>query len=486
MSVEDGLFRRDHPNPDDQPFRSDGAAFERANGAVESGRHTPDGRSTPELRAIDDDLLPPARNTLGELGLNHNNLTKLVLKILYVRGCETAKEVSEVSRLHIAVSKELLEEAKLQGLVEIRGSVDQGDYQDFRHALTRMGREWAADALSLNQYVGPAQIPLSDYYDQIKRQSVTNVSIDRAALRKQFSHLVVPDGLDARLGPAVNSARSILLYGAPGNGKTTIAEAISRAFGGRVHIPYAIEVEGEIIKIFDPIYHRKLKDRPSEDDGLQGGIKRPEFTDRRWIACSRPIITVGGELTLEMLDLHYSPITRFYEAPLHMKSNGGVFIVDDLGRQLVNPKDLLNRWIIPMEKKIDFMSLQNGTTFSLPFDNLLIFSTNLKPSDLMDPAFLRRIPYKVEMCYPTEQQFRDAFVPLCQEYDLEANHDIISFAIHEIQTTHEQPLCFYQPKFILDHVIASSKFEGVTPELNRDLVARAIENISAKVSDEIH
>ena len=315
---------------------------------------------------------------------------------------------------------------------------------------------------------------------------MTNVAIDRAALSNQFSHLVVPDGLASRLGPAVNSARSILLYGAPGNGKTTIAEAISQAFGGHVHIPYAIEVEGETIKIFDPIYHRKLKDQPSEGNGLQGEIKRPEFTDRRWAACSRPIITVGGELTLEMLDLHYSPITRFYEAPLHMKSNGGVFIVDDLGRQLVNPKDLLNRWIIPMEKKIDFLSLQNGSTFSLPFDNLLIFSTNLKPSDLMDPAFLRRIPYKVEMCYPTEQQFRDAFVPLCQEYDLEANHDIISFAIHEIQTTHEQPLCFYQPKFILDQVIAASKFEGVTPELSRELVAQAIENISAKVSDEIH
>ena len=226
MSVEDALFRRDPPNPDNQLFQSDGAALEGSNGAAENAGPAPDGQSTPERRAADDDLAPPERNTLDELGLNHNNLIKLIIKIVYVRGCETAKDVSEISRLHIGVCKALLEEAKLQGLVEIRGQVDQIDYQDFRHALTATGRAWAADALSLNQYVGPAPIPLSDYYDQIKRQSVTNVSINRAALSKQFSHLVVPDGLDARLGPAVNSARSILLYGAPGNGKTMTCQIL--------------------------------------------------------------------------------------------------------------------------------------------------------------------------------------------------------------------------------------------------------------------
>lgn len=430
-----------------------------------------------------DDLSPPGRTSLAELGINRNNLKKLVLKIFYLRGCETAKELSDIARIHIGAAKELLEESKRQGLVEILGSMDQEDYQDFRYALTGKGREWAADALNQNQYVGPAPVSLADYYDQIERQSVVNVAIDQAALREQFAHLVVPEGLELQLGPAVNSARSILLYGAPGNGKTTIAEAISGAFGGHVHIPHALEVEGEIIKIFDPIYHREIEDPSPTGVNARGEVIRPEFTDRRWISCSRPIITVGGELTLEMLDLHYSPVARFYEAPLHMKSNGGIFIIDDLGRQLVNPKDLLNRWIVPMDKKIDYMSLRNGATFTLPFDNLLIFSTNLAPADLMDPAFLRRIPYKVEMTYPTEQQFRDAFVPLCRKYGLEANEDVISFAIDELQNTYDQPLCFYQPKFILDQIMAASKFEGTAPVLDRRLVAQAIENISARVTD---
>ena len=485
MSVDQEIFDRDRSNGAEHGIRANGAGGNGMDGGGKMGRSSIDGRAASGSGVVEDLLCPPGRNALAELGLNPNNLKKLALKILYLRGCDTARELSDISRLHIAVAKELLEEAKLQGLVEILGSADHQDYQDFRYSLTSKGREWAADALNQSQYVGPVPVPLSEYCEQIERQSVANVDIDRAALRDQFSHLVVPDGLETRLGPAVNSAQSILLYGAPGNGKTTIAEAISRAFGGHVHIPYALEVEGEIIKIFDPIYHRELRDQSSAVVAPRDNAKRPEFTDRRWVLCSRPIITVGGELTLEMLDLHYSPVTRFYEAPLHMKSNGGIFIVDDLGRQLVNPKDLLNRWIVPMDKKIDYMSLKNGSTFTLPFDNLLIFSTNLAPSELMDAAFLRRIPYKVEMTYPTERQFRDAFVPLCQKYGVEASDEAISFAIREIQVTHEQPLCFYQPKFILEQVVAASKFEGVEPELSRDMVAKAIENISAKVSDEV-
>ena len=443
MPVDQELFDRDLSGGADNGFSAGGAGLNGSGGGGERDRSSIDAREVSGSGVDEDHLRPPGRIALAELGLNRNNLQKLALKILYLRGCDTAKELSDISRLHIGVAKELLEEAKIQGLVEILGSADHADYQDFRYALTGKGREWAADALNQSQYVGPAPIPLAEYYDQIARQSVINVEIDRAALREQFSHLVVPDGLESRLGPAVNSARSILLYGAPGNGKTTIAEAISLAFGGHVYIPYAIEVEGEIIKIFDPIYHRELGDRPGAVAAPLDNTKRPEFTDRRWTLCSRPIITVGGELTLEMLDLHYSPVTRFYEAPLHMKSNGGIFIVDDLGRQLVNPKDLLNRWIVPMEKKVDYMSLKNGSTFTLPFDNLLIFSTNLSPTELMDPAFLRRIPYKVEMTYPTEQQFRDAFVPLCRKYGIEPDDEAITFAIHEIQITHEQPLCFY-------------------------------------------
>ena len=368
---------------------------------------------------------PGQATKIAETGLATRNLLKLALKHFYVRGIQTGRELAEQSRLHIAICKDLLEEAKEQGLVEIRGSSDHHGYSDFRHGLSGKGREWAIDALNQCAYVGPAPVTLLDYTQQVRRQSVMRQPIRRDELRDRFSEMIVPETLEHRLGPAVNSGRSLLLYGASGNGKTTIAEAIAGAFDGIVHVPYAIDIDGEIIKVFDPIYHDELSDRDTIDSPMGQSAERREFTDRRWVPCKRPVIAVGGELTLSMLDLHFSPVSRYYEAPLHLKANGGVFIVDDLGRRLVNPKDLLNRWIVPMEKKIDFMAMQNGATFSIPFDNLFIFSTNLEPMDLMDPAFLRRIPYKVEVKYPSERQFRQVFTLVCAKYGLAMNDGVV-------------------------------------------------------------
>lgn len=426
---------------------------------------------------------PAEAITAAATGLNYNNLMKLVLKTLYVRAINTPKELAEITRLHIAIGKELLENAKEQGLVEVLGSFEEDGYSSFRYGLTGRGREWAIDALSQCAYLGPAPVTLDDYRGQILKQSIKNEKVRRDMLIGKLSHLVVPDTLERNLGPAVNSGRSLLLYGAPGNGKTTIAEAISETFQGSIYIPYSIEVEGDIIKLFDPIIHREAAEEElSLVAGDDSTPSRPEYTDRRWVRCRRPIVSVGGELTLDMLDLYFSPIAKFYEAPLQMKANGGTFLVDDLGRQLVNPKDLLNRWIIPMEKRIDYLVLQTGGSFSIPFDNLLVFSTNLSPADLMDAAFLRRIPYKVEVLLPSEEEFRSVFEAVCAKTDLHLSDEAFQFTIHEIQSTYGQPLAFYQPRFIIDQVIAASKYEDRKLELSTDLLSAAVANISAQES----
>ncbi len=426
---------------------------------------------------------PEKVNSAAETGLNVNNLTKLVLKIMYVRGVDTALELSDNIKLHIAITKELLERAKDQSLVEILGSNSREGYTDFRYGLTGKGREWAVDALQQSQYIGPAPVTLVDYRRQVLKQSVMNEHVQRETLLEKFSDLILPDTLERRLGPAVNSGRSLLLYGAPGNGKTSIAEAIGKTFAGAIKIPYCVEVDGEILKVFDPVFHHEIaEDEDPDDRDASAEVQRAEYTDRRWVVCRRPVIVVGGELRIEMLDLFFSPTARFYEAPLQMKANGGTFLVDDLGRAFVTPTELLNRWIVPMEKGIDYLALQSGSTFSVPFDNLLIFSTNLEPADLMDAAFLRRIPYKVEITYPSDEDYRKVFEMVCRNADLALSEEVVSFAMREIQSTHQQPLAFYQPKFIVDQVISAGRYRGQVPELTLEFVDEAVKNISARTS----
>ena len=258
----------------------------------------------------------------AETGLNVNNLTKLVLKIMYVRGVDTALELSDNIKLHIAIAKELLERAKEQSLVEILGSNNREGYTDFRYGLSGKGREWAVDALQQSQYIGPAPVTLVDYRRQVLKQSVMNEHVQRESLLEKFSGLILPDTLERRLGPAVNSGRSLLLYGAPGNGKTSIAEAIGKTFAGAIKIPYCVEVDGEILKVFDPVFHHEVaEDEDPDDRDASAEVQRAEYTDRRWVVCRRPVIVVGGELRIEMLDLNFSATARFYEAPLQMKAN---------------------------------------------------------------------------------------------------------------------------------------------------------------------
>ncbi len=268
-----------------------------------------------------------------------------------------------------------------------------------------------------------------------------------------------------------------MLYGAPGNGKTTIAEHIGDIFQDVIYIPHCFEVEGQIIKVFDPGIHQPVERSTGEGHSRALGLRRDDL-DQRWVPCRRPFIVTGGELTLEMLDLSFNSLAKFYEAPLHVKAFGGTFVIDDFGRQLVKPDQLLNRWIVPLESRIEYLKLHTGKSFALPFDELVIFSTNMAPKDLMDPAFLRRIPYKLEIAAPNADEYRRIFRAVSRALGLEAADEVIDYVIAAMRRFGgEVPLAGYQPKFIVDQVIAACKFEGIAAQYRPEFVDMALANL---------
>ncbi len=425
--------------------------------------------------------LVPTPTTIKATGVGGDGLLKLMLKTMYVRASDSGSALSRQLCLHVGVVNELIEMARDGDLLEPLGVSGLRSSSEMRFGLTGKGRQWAADAFEQSKYVGPAPVSLADYKAQVKRQKLVGEKIGRDVIDKGLEGLIVPETLVRRLGPAVNSGRAILLYGKPGNGKTCLAEVIGRCFGDTIQIPYAIDVDGTIIKVFDPTVHELVGDQDEAGGDLS---LRADDTDRRWAPCRRPVIIVGGELTLEMLDLRYNSQAKMYEAPLHLKANGGTFIIDDLGRQLVRPEDLLNRWIVPMEKRLDYLTLHTGRTFSIPFDELVVFSTNLSPEDLMDPAFLRRIPYKVEIPLPSRDQFSQVFHLVSGKAGLTLSQEMCEFVMNELVQSHGQPLSFFQPKFIVDQVAAACKYLDMPLAFEQTLVEDALNNLSARSADD--
>lgn len=418
--------------------------------------------------------VPVTPRTIGDTGIGMNQLLRLLLKAVSQDGIELPSQMASRLKVSANIVSGILQDAIDKRLMENLGPSTVEASSEERFSMTGQGRQWAAEALALNQYVGPCPVSLAAYSDQIMRQRMANERVDRQAVIDAFADLVITDNMVAKLGPAINSSSSILLYGAPGNGKTSIAERLGAIFPDVIYIPYCIEVEGQIIKIFDPSIHHMVEPEPA---AAAVGSIRNEQLDGRWVPCRRPVIITGGELTLDMLDLQFSTDAKFYEAPLHLKALNGTFIIDDFGRQLVRPTDLLNRWIVPLESRVDYLKLHTGKSFMVPFDEIVIFSTNMEPDDLMDPAFLRRIPYKLEIPGPEEDVYRVIFEAVAGKRGVKIEPDVLDFVIEELKVKAGQPLACYQPKFIVEQVVAACKFSGEDAVLTKELVAEALTNL---------
>jgi hypothetical protein len=419
---------------------------------------------------------PSAPKTAEDTGLDETELLRLMIKTILAENLESPTDIAEAIKLPFSIVGKLLQQADDRKFIEpLRGSGGTS-LANMRYTLTKVGRDYAADALEHNQYVGPVPVSLDEFCERIQVQRITNERLDRDTILNSFNDLVVTEDFVRQIGPAVNSGRSILLYGPPGNGKTSVAERIGTIFSDVIYVPYAFHVEGQIIKVFDVGIHKPVE---LNDEDRPKTLRRETF-DKRWVPCSRPVAITGGELTLEMLDLQFNESARFYEAPMHIKTLGGTFIIDDFGRQLVKPVDLLNRWIVPLESRVDYMKLHTGKSFQIPFDELVIFSTNLAPADLMDPAFLRRIPYKLATFPPSLDTFRAIFDKVATVRELELDDDILRLVLDELREKNDFPLACYQPKFIIDQVVDACKYDGVPGKLTTELVTLALGNLYTK------
>ncbi|MBI3399844.1 MAG: ATP-binding protein [Acidobacteria bacterium] len=409
---------------------------------------------------------PPLPRTLADTGLAEDPLAQLVLKTLY--GGEASGHVTaERLRLSWAILEPLVERARAERLVEVRGATGTGGAA-FRYALTDVGRERARQYMDVNQYVGPAPVPLAAYVAEMHALAGRRPYIDGDRLRQGFSHLVVRDHVFEQLGPALNAGKAVFLYGPPGNGKTVIAEGLGRALGGDMYVPHAIDVDGQIIRVFDPINHDSLE---ADEDAASVVTTAPR--DRRWVRIRRPVVMVGGELTLDMLDLAYNPQTKFHEAPMQLKAGGGVFLVDDFGRQRVRPQDLLNRWIVPLESRVDYLTLHTGKKFQVPFDVFVVFATNLNPESLVDEAFLRRIPYKIAVDNPSVDEFARIFELNCRRRRLRYHAVMVAYLQRRHYLPYGRPLRACHPRDLLDQVTAICRYRGVPAKITRDLLDRA-------------
>jgi predicted ATPase with chaperone activity len=413
-------------------------------------------------------LTPWAPKTVEEAGLSQDLVMQLVAKTLHLAG--ELKGVDLAARLGVpfSVLEPSLDLLKRDRLCEIVGGAILGA-PSYRYRITDAGRQRAALFLDHNQYVGKIPVPLDQYVAYMRRFAAeTSFRVSKSAVREAFSKLVLSDRVLDQLGPAIASRHSLFVYGPPGNGKTVISQAIRNLLLGEIFIPHALAVEGQIVRLFDPVNHEPLPPRT-----ITFTLEQEETTDQRWVCCRRPLITVGGELTLDSLDLSYSQSAGFYRAPIQMVANGGVFVIDDFGRQHATPRDLLNRWIVPLESRVDFLALQTGQKFEVPFDVLVVFATNIKPAELVDEAFLRRIQYKVLAESPTPDAFIQIWENYCRDAQIPFDRTLVETLIDTEIRPRNIALRGCQPRDLIEHALALGRYLDRSRTLTLDLLSTA-------------
>ena len=407
---------------------------------------------------------PAAPRSIDETGLTLLFLADLTLKILYNVGNLTGLQIADRLKLPFtSCTDQVLEYLKREQLVEVKGSGGFGE-QAYQYSIANKGREKAQEALERSQYAGAAPVPLPVYVKAMQKQSLKSFRVTQQEMRKSLTHMVLNNKVMSQIGPAVNSGRSIFLYGPPGDGKTTIAEAVGRMIlTTDILVPYAIEVDGAIIKVFDESNHQRAQKET-------GNIKN---RDPRWVKIQRPVIIVGGELTLETLDLVWDEVHKYYEAPYQMKANGGMFLIDDFGRQQVRPRDLLNRWIVPLEKRVDYLTLHTGRKIEIPFDVLIVFSTNLAPRDLVDEAFLRRIRHKIEIGDPNFEEYSEIFKRVAGAKKMEYDERALGYLIQEYYIKPRRRLRAVHPRDLLEQMVDIARYLNVPMVVTRELIDQA-------------
>jgi len=428
-------------------------------------------------------IAPPAPRRMSEMELPQVMMRDILLKTMFRQNQEQVSELSKSLCLPIPVTQELVDLAREQKLLQATGTLHAGSGGEMGYQLTDAGKARALDALSQSEYYGAMPVPLDVYAEQVKRQSIRNIQITREQLTGAMGHLILPDELLDHLGPAVSSGRSILMYGPPGNGKSSISNGIRDALGDKIFVPRAIEYAGQVITVYDPIVHTAVKEEADDPNSLR---RKGNRFDTRYVRCERPTVITGGELTLDMLDLVYNPTARTYQAPLQLKSTGGVFIVDDLGRQAEPPQALINRWIVPLEESRDILSLQSGEKFTVPFDTLVIFSTNFHPNEIFDRAALRRIFFKIKIDGPSQEDFLKIFAMVARKKKLPLDEATLVHMLKEKYPTIENVYANYQPVFLIDQMIAICEFEGIPNQMRPDLLDRAWANMFVKDEEIIH
>lgn len=421
-------------------------------------------------------MVPPPPRTLEDMQLPTVMMRDIVLKTMFRKNVDMVSDLSKAICLPIPVTQELVDMARDQRLLEATGTLNANNGNEMGYQLTEQGKARALDALAQSEYFGAMPVPLDVYAAQVKRQSVRNMQITRDQLTGAMGHLVLPDMLLEQLGPAVSAGRSILMYGPPGNGKSSISNGIRDALGDHVFVPRAIEYAGQVITVYDPIVHAAV---PMEEDDPTA-LRRATKFDQRYVKCERPTVITGGELSLEMLDLVYNPTARTYQAPLQLKSTGGIFIVDDLGRQAEPPQSLVNRWIVPLEESKDILALQSGEKFEVPFDTLVIFSTNFHPNEIFDQAALRRIFFKIKIDGPNQENFLKIFAMVAKKRNMPLDEATLVHLLKVKYPEIDNIYANYQPIFLIDQMISICEFEGIPYQMSPELIDRAWANMFVK------